>query len=49
MASALTETGWCSGLPRSRVGRRPRPDQGVGGSGAWPCGQTLVPGRMPST
>ncbi len=35
-ASALTETGWCSGSRRIRLVGRPRPDQAFGGSGPVP-------------
>src|SRR5438309_7551835 len=48
-ASALSVTGWFCASRRSRVGRRPRPDQGSGGSGSVPGAQTLVPERTPST
>ena len=48
-ASALTLTGWCSLSRRISFGRRPRPDQGRGGSGAVPGGHTEVCGGMPAT
>lgn len=35
-------------LRRRRVGRLPRPDQGLGGSGAVPGAQTVVAGRIPT-
>ena len=33
---------------RNRVGRMPRPDHGLGGSGAVPGAHTVVAGRMPT-
>ena len=48
-ASAFTATGDCVASRRSRVGLRPRPDQGVGGSGPVPGAQTVVSGLMPTT
>ena len=47
-ATALTGTGWCCASRRSRVARRPRPDQGLGGKGARPCAQTEVFDRIPA-
>src|SRR5690242_5513116 len=47
-ASALTLTGWYSLLRRISFGRRPRPDQGSGGSGAVPGGHTEVCGGIPA-
>src|SRR5215212_1602714 len=48
-ASALTLTGWCSASRRMSFGRRPRPDQGSGGSGTVPGGHTEVCGGIPAT
>src|SRR3954453_21613573 len=48
-ASALTLTGWCAASRRISFGRRPRPDQGSGGSGAVPGGHTEVWGGIPAT
>src|SRR5277367_3363588 len=48
-ASFSTATGLCSGSRRKSVGGRPRPDQGLGGSGSPPSGHTVVLERMPAT
>src|ERR1019366_391939 len=48
-ASAFTATGGCVAARRSRVGLRPRPDQGLGGSAPVPGAQTVVAGLMPTT
>src|SRR3954462_7118582 len=47
-ASALTEVGWCSLSRRISLGGRPRPDHGLGGSGARPCAPTEVFDRIPA-
>ena len=44
MASAFTATGSWPGSRRSRVGRTPRPDQGLGDNGAVPCRIQLAGG-----
>src|SRR4051812_47197591 len=48
-ATALTGTGWCCASRRSRVARRPRPDQDLGGSGPVPGGHTVVLDRTAAT
>src|SRR3954451_6204355 len=48
-ASAFTEVGWCSPSRRISLGGRPRPDHGLGGSGAAPCAQTEVFDRIAAT
>jgi hypothetical protein len=48
-AQAPSLTGRCSASRRISFGRRPRPDQGSGGSGAVPGGHTELCGGMPAT
>src|SRR5271167_1249724 len=49
LASALAEIGTCSPSRRIRDGGRPRPLQGLGGSGSAPGGQTLSVDYTPTT
>jgi len=49
IANFLAETGACSPSRRMRDGGRPRPLQGLGGSGSAPGGQTLSVDCTPTT
>jgi len=49
VASVLAETGLCLLSRRMRDGGRPRPLQGLGGSGSTPGGQTLSVDCTPTT